>query len=81
MKELVVYIAKELVSKPDSVVVTQEETEGEFKLKLSVAPEDMGKIIGRGGRTARDIRTALRAAAGFKGKLVSLEIVEDAKVS
>jgi hypothetical protein len=78
MREIVLHIAQGLVTKPDSVTVIEEETEGEFQLKLSVAPEDMGKVIGRGGRTARDIRTVLRAVGGYRGKLVNLEIIENA---
>lgn len=78
MKDLVLHIAKGLVTKPDDVTVTAEETEEGLQLKLSVAQEDMGKVIGRSGRTARDIRTVLRAAGGYKGKTVNLEIVENA---
>jgi hypothetical protein len=81
MREIVLYIAQGLVTKPESVVVTEDETEGEFQLKLSVAPEDMGKVIGRGGRTARDIRVILRAIGGYRGKLVNLEIVENGQIS
>jgi len=78
MREIVLHIAQGLVTKPDNVTVTAEETDGEYQLKLSVAPEDMGKVIGRGGRTARDIRTILRAVGGYRGKMVNLEIVENA---
>lgn len=78
MKDLVLHIAKGLVTKPDSVSISAEETGGEVQLKLTVDPEDMGKVIGRSGRTARDIRTILRAVGGYRGKIVNLEIVDNA---
>lgn len=78
MKDLVEHIARGLVTKPESVVVSTEETDGEIQLKLTVDPEDMGKVIGRSGRTARDIRTVLRAVGGYRGKTVNLEIVDNA---
>ncbi len=78
MKDLLLYIVNALVQHPDKVQVEVTEKDGEALLRLSVAPEDMGKIIGRSGRTARDLRVLLRAAAGNAGTKVNLEIVEQA---
>lgn len=76
MKELVEYIAKSIASQPDAVKVT-EETDGEGRviLKLEVAAEDKGKVIGRQGRVAQSIRVLLRIAAIKKGTRAVLEIV------
>ena len=76
MKELLEYIAKNLVDDPDAVEVTQTGDEDNIQLHLRVSPEDMGKVIGRGGRTARAIRTVVRAAATTSGVNISVEIVE-----
>jgi predicted RNA-binding protein YlqC (UPF0109 family) len=76
MKELLELIAKALVDLPDEVVVTEIEGEQTTVLELKVAREDLGKVIGKQGRTARSIRTVL-AAAGMKlRKRVVLEILE-----
>ena len=75
MKELVVDIAKALVDDPDKVVVNVSETDGEIVLKLTVAPEDMGKVIGKQGRIAKAIRTVVRSVANKEKVKVSLEIV------
>tara|TARA_Y100001970_G_scaffold248382_2_gene317914 strand:+ start:8225 stop:8455 length:231 start_codon:yes stop_codon:yes gene_type:complete len=76
MKELVEYIAKSLASNPDEVVVEQEEDdEGKVILKLTVAEEDKGKLIGREGRVAQAIRVLLRVAAVKAGTRVNLEIL------
>ena len=77
MKELVEYIAKSLVTIPDSVVVTEEPGEdGEgILLKLQVAEEDRGRVIGKQGRVAQAMRTLLRVAAVRAGTHVQLEIV------
>ena len=76
MKELLELIAKALVDQPDDVVVTEIEGEQTTVLELKVAREDLGKVIGKQGRTARSIRTIL-AAAGMKlRKRVVLEILE-----
>ena len=74
MKELVTYIAKSLVDNKDAVVV--EETEGPeaIILELHVAPEDMGKVIGKQGRIAKAIRAVVRAATAKGGKPVFVEI-------
>ncbi|MCL1820927.1 MAG: KH domain-containing protein [Oscillospiraceae bacterium] len=81
MKDVVLHIANGLVTKPENMTVTADETEGELRLKLAVDPDDMGKVIGRGGRTARDIRTILRAVGGYRGTPVNLEITENVKDS
>jgi predicted RNA-binding protein YlqC (UPF0109 family) len=76
MKELLELIAKALVDQPDDVMVTEIEGEQTTVLELRVAQEDLGKVIGKQGRTARSIRTIL-AAAGMKlRKRVVLEILE-----
>ena len=75
MKELLLYMAKNLVDNPDSVSVT--EIEGETTvLELRVAPEDMGKLIGRQGRIAKEIRTVVRSYAQRTGVKVSVDIVD-----
>ncbi len=76
MKELLELIAKALVDQPEEVVVTEIEGEQTTVLELKVSPEDLGKVIGKQGRTARSIRTIL-AAAGMKlRKRIVLEILE-----
>jgi uncharacterized protein len=76
MKELVELIAKALVNEPGAVVVNELAKENELVLELKVAPGDLGKVIGRQGRTARSLRTVV-AAAGMKvRKRIVLEIVE-----
>lgn len=74
MKELVEVIAKALVSEPDAVVVTETEGERETSLTLSVAPADMGKVIGKQGRIAKAIRTILKVAATREDRHVTLDI-------
>lgn len=76
MKELLTYVARNLVDHPDQVSVTQFEDDGETVLELRVAPEDMGKVIGRQGRIAKEIRTLIRSVAQRSGKRVSVEIVD-----
>ena len=75
MKEVLEYIARNLVDDPDAVQVIEERTEGTVILKLLVAPEDVGKVIGRGGRTARAIRDVVRAAGTRAGVTALVEIV------
>ena len=77
MEELLLYVAKNLVDNPDSVSVAQSKTEEGTVLELRVAPEDMGKVIGRQGRIARDIRTIVKAVAQRNGEKVSVEIVDE----
>lgn len=76
MKELVELIAKALVDKPEDVVVRAIEGEQTIVLELRVAPSDLGKVIGRQGRTARSIRTILSAAGMKLKKRFTLEILE-----
>ena len=76
MKELLTYIAQNLVEHPEQVSVSQFEDEGETVLVPRVAPEDMGKVIGRQGRIAKEIRTLVRSVAQRCGKRVSVEIVD-----
>jgi predicted RNA-binding protein YlqC (UPF0109 family) len=76
MKDLLIYIAQNLVDNPDEVSVTEREGETETVYELRVAQSDMGKVIGRQGRIAKEIRTLMRAAAQRKGKRVSVEIVD-----
>ena len=76
MKELVEYIAKSLVDDPSQVKVTEIEGATSVILELTVAPEDMGRVIGRSGRVATAMRTLLRVAAAREGAKVSLDIVD-----
>ena len=77
MKELIEYIAKAIVDKPEEVRVTEEATEDGIVLRLEVAPEDTGKVIGKEGRIAQAMRPLLRVAAIRKGTRATLEIVSD----
>ena len=76
MKDLVEFIAKSLVDKPDSVQINEVDGEQVTVLELKVARDDLGKIIGRQGRTARAMRTILGAASIRANKRVVLEILE-----
>ncbi len=76
MKELITYIAKALVDKPEEVFVTEIEGEQTSVIELKVAKEDLGKVIGKQGRTARSIRTILGAASTKLRKRAVLEILE-----
>ena len=76
MKELITYIAKALVDKPEEVVVTEIEGEQTSVIELKVAKEDLGKGIGKQGRTARAMRTILSAASTKINKRSVLEIIE-----
>ena len=75
-EDVLVYIAKALVDHPDDVSVTAVEGDGETVLELRVHPEDMGKVIGKRGRTAKAIRTMVKAAATREGTMATVEIVE-----
>lgn len=75
MKDLVEYIAKSIVSVPDDVKVTEETVEDRLVIKLEVAADDKGRVIGKQGRVAEAIRTLLRVAATKQGIRVRLEIV------
>jgi len=76
MKDLIEYIAKALVDAPDQVKVNEVEGEKTSVLELTVAKEDLGKVIGKQGRTARAIRTILSAASAKIRKRSGLEIIE-----
>ncbi len=75
LKDLIEYIAKALADRPDQVQVSEIEGEAAIVLELRVAPEDMGRIIGKEGRTANAMRTLVRVLAAKQGKRVTLEIV------
>lgn len=75
MKELVEFIAKSLVDNPDQVTVNEVDGEQSIILELKVAPEDMGKVIGKQGRIAKAIRTVIKAAAVKQNKRVIVEII------
>ncbi len=75
MKELVEIIAKALVRNPDQVNVTESEDSNVTVYEVRVAPEDMGKIIGKQGRIAKALRTVVKAAAITTGKRVMVEII------
>ena len=74
MKELVEVIASALVDNPEDVVVTETEDEKQIVLNLTVAPEDMGKVIGKQGRIAKAIRTVVRAAGSKGDKKIMVDI-------
>lgn len=76
MKELVEYVARFLVRNPDAVSVTETLREGVPTLELRVADEDLGRVIGKEGRTAKALRAIINAAAARKNQRVFLEIVE-----
>ncbi len=74
MAELLAYLARELVDDPEAVRVETEESDDALVLILHVGPEDVGKVIGRGGRIARALRTLVRASAVREDRRVLLEI-------
>lgn len=74
MKEFIEYIAKQLVDSPEKVSITEEEKEGKIVLKIRVADPDVGKIIGRKGRSAQAMRVLLSAIAAKNGKRAILEV-------
>ncbi|HVM12384.1 MAG TPA: KH domain-containing protein [Actinomycetota bacterium] len=76
MKELLEYIVRHLVEDPDGIEVTEIEDDRGVVLQLRVAPDDMGKVIGRGGRMARAIRSIVRAAASQEDMAAKVEILE-----
>lgn len=76
MKDLLTYIAQNLVEHPQAVDVQETETDGNVVLELRVDPSDMGKVIGRQGRIAKEIRTLMRSVAQLQGKKVSVEIMD-----
>ena len=76
MKDLIEYIARSLVDHPDQIVVREYGTGDRVRLELTVAREDMGRVIGKGGKVANAIRTMLRVAAEREGKQATLDVVE-----
>jgi predicted RNA-binding protein YlqC (UPF0109 family) len=76
LEELLAYVARKLVDKPDEVRVVRSERNGEVVLELHVAKDDLGKVIGRQGRIARALRTIVRASGAKANERRLLEIVE-----
>jgi hypothetical protein len=77
VEQLIIYLARALVDQPDQVSVRASDAEGARLFELKVAPEDVGKVIGRDGRTVGALRTLLGAAAQKQGQKVRLEIQDD----
>lgn len=77
MEELVTYLARALVDRPDQVELRAQAVEGGTLLELKVAPEDVGKVIGRDGRTINAMRAVLAVAALRRGAKVRLEVLDD----
>ena len=76
MAELLDYLARRLVDEPDAVRVEEVEEDDALVLRLHVAPDDVGKVIGRQGRIARALRTLVRAGGAHEGRRIVLEIVD-----
>ncbi len=76
MKELIEFVAGRLVDHPEQITVTQQEDEGNLTFELRVAQDDLGKVIGKQGRTARAMRAVLAAAVTEGDKRVRLDIIE-----
>ena len=76
MRELVAFLARELVDDPDAVEVTESIDDRGSRYTLRVAPDDMGKVIGKGGRTAKAIRAVVRAAATRQGTSAYVDIAD-----
>ena len=81
MEELVTYIARALVDRPEQVELRASEADGGTLYELKVAQEDVGKVIGRDGRTINAVRTLLSAAAQLKGGKARLEILDERKAA
>ena len=77
MEELVTYLAKNLVNAPDEVRVDRTERDGAVVLRLHVAPDDVGKVIGRQGRIVRALRTLVRASGARRSERALLEIADE----
>jgi uncharacterized protein len=76
MRDFIEYIAKQLVDNPDAVSLVDEEKDGKIVFKLKVGEADVGKIIGRKGRTAQAMRVQLSAVAAKNGKRAILEVLD-----
>lgn len=74
LESLLLFLARSLVSEPDKVEVTAREEDSRVELELKVAPDDIGRVIGRQGRVVKSMRTVLRASAAKLGKRVSVEV-------
>lgn len=79
MKEFIEFIVKHLVTDPEQVHVTEEQNDKGFLYRLSVGENDIGRVVGKEGRTARSIRTLLTAAAARRGQRANLEILDGSK--
>lgn len=77
MKELVQYLAQSIVNQPDAVEVTETQDDNASVMELKVAKEDLGRIIGKQGRTANSLRTILNAAAARVDRKIVLEIIDE----
>ena len=76
LEELLLFLARSLVDEPDKVEVEGRETDSRVNLTLRVAPDDVGKVIGRGGRIVRAIRTVMKAASVKANKRVNVEVAD-----
>lgn len=76
MKELLTYIVKNLVNDPEAITITETEQDDSVVYELRVAPEDMGRVIGRHGRIAKEIRTLMKATGNRENKKVTVEILD-----
>ena len=76
MKDLLEYVVKSLVNNPDSVQIDESKNDGEVVFEVRVAPEDMGRIIGKGGRIAKAVRSLMKAASFKENKRVNVEIID-----
>jgi uncharacterized protein len=76
VKELIEYIATALVDHPESVEIRQDNSMGKLHVELKVSKEDMGRVIGKGGRVANAMRVLLRVAAASEGKQASLDVID-----
>ncbi len=76
MKDLIEYIAKSLVEHPENVAVRESGSGTRVRIELSVAKDDMGRVIGKSGKVANSIRALLRVAADREGKQATLDVVE-----
>lgn len=76
MKELLQYMVERMVDRPEAISITETQREGGIVYELRVAPGDIGKVIGRSGHVARDLRTLIKASAK-EGQRVTIDIIDD----
>jgi predicted RNA-binding protein YlqC (UPF0109 family) len=81
MKELLAYLVNNIVENPEAVQIDEAERDGETFFEVRVAQSDMGRLIGRAGRTAKDLRVLVRALAAKEGKRVSVDIIDAGAVA